>query len=65
MTNLATSSSLKPKIRSHVLALIAFNKSKNMDVSVEWLNLAEHSKPLCDNNATYNNSKVKKLKYKV
>ena len=62
MANLIISSSLNPKSRSRLLALIAFNKLKDMGVSVEWLDLADHSVPLCDGDSTYNNSKVKVLK---
>ena len=65
MANLIISSSLNPKSRSRLLALIAFNKLKDMGVSVEWLDLADHSVPLCDGDSTYNNSKVKELKEKV
>jgi FMN reductase len=48
-----------------LLALIAFNELKNMGVSVEWLDLADHSIPLCDGDATYKNTKVKELKDKI
>ena len=65
MANLIISSSLNPKSRSRLLALIAFNKLKDMGVYVEWLDLADHSVPLCDGDSTYNNSKVKELKEKV
>jgi FMN reductase len=65
MANLVISSSLNPKSRSRLLALIAFNKLKDMNVAVEWLDLADHSVPLCDGDSTYNHSKVKELKEKV
>ena len=65
MANLIISSSLNPKSRSRLLALIAFNKLKDMGVAVEWLDLADHSVPLCDGDSTYNNSGVKELKKKV
>ena len=65
MANLVISSSLNPKSRSRLLALIAFKTLKNMDVSVDWLDLADHSFPLCDGDSTYKNSKVKKLREKI
>jgi FMN reductase len=65
MANLIISSSLNPKSRSRLLALIAFNKLQDMGVAVEWLDLADHPIPLCDGDSTYNNSKVKELKEKV
>ena len=65
MNYLIISSSLNPKSRSRLLALIAFNELKNMGVSVEWLDLADHSIPLCDGDAIYNNTKVKELKNKI
>ena len=65
MANLVISSSLNPKSRSRLLALIAFKTLKNMDVSVDWLDLADHSIPLCDGDSTYNNSKVKELREKI
>ena len=65
MGNLVISSSLNPKSRSRLLALIAFKTLKNMDVSVDWLDLADHSIPLCDGDSTYKNSKVKELRRKV
>ena len=36
-----------------------------MDVSVDWLDLADHSIPLCDGDSTYKNSKVKELREKI
>jgi NAD(P)H-dependent FMN reductase len=36
-----------------------------MGVSPEWLDLADHTIPLCDGDATYNNTKVKELKDKI
>ena len=65
MTNLIISSSLNPKSRSRLLALIAFNKLKDTGVAVEWLDLADHPIPLCDGDSTYSNSKVQELKEKV
>ena len=65
MANLVISSSLNPKSRSRLLALIAFKKLKDMGVAVEWLDLADHTIPLCDGDSTYNHSKVKELKEKV
>ena len=65
MTNIVISSSLNPKSRSRLLALIAFNELKNMGVSVEWLDLAEHPIPLCDGGEAYNNSNVKELRDKI
>ena len=65
MNYLVISSSLNPKSRSRLLALIVFNELKNMGVSVEWLDLADYSIPLCDGDATYKNTKVKKLKDKI
>ena len=65
MSYLIISSSLNPKSRSRLLALIAFNELKNKGVSVEWLDLADHSIPLCDGDATYNNTKVKELNEKI
>jgi FMN reductase len=65
MPNIVISSSLNPKSRSRLLALIAFNELKNMGTSVEWLDLADYSIPLCDGDETYNNTKVKELKYKI
>ena len=65
MTYIVISSSLNPKSRSRLLALIAFNELKNMGVSVEWLDLVDHLIPLCDGYATYNNSKVKELRKKI
>jgi FMN reductase len=62
MSYLIISSSLNPKSRSRLLALIAFNELKNMGASVEWLDLADYSIPLCDGDATYNNTEVKGLK---
>jgi FMN reductase len=37
----------------------------NISVSVEWLDLADHSIPLCGGDETYNNTKVKELKDKI
>ena len=54
MNYLIISSSLNPKSRSRLLALIAFNELKNMGVSVEWLDLDDHSIPLCDGDAWSN-----------
>ena len=65
MANLIISSSLNPKSRSRLLALIAFKTLKSMAVSVDWLDLADHSIPLCDGNSTYENSKVKELREKI
>ena len=65
MANLVISSSLNPKSRSRLLALIAFKTLKNMDVSVDWLDLADHSIPLCDGDSTYKNPKVKELREKI
>ena len=65
MTNIVISSSLNPKSRSRLLALIAFNELKNMGVSVEWLDLADHPIPLCDGDEAYNNSNVKELRDKI
>ena len=65
MANLVISSSLNPKSRSRLLALIAFKTLKNMEVSVDWLDLADHSIPLCDGDSTYKNSKVKELREKI
>lgn len=36
-----------------------------MGVSAEWLDLADHTIPLCGGDATYNNTKVKELKDKI
>jgi NAD(P)H-dependent FMN reductase len=33
-----------------------------MSVSDEWLDLGNHSIPLCDSDAKHNNSKVKKIR---
>ena len=65
MTNIVISSSLNPKSRSRLLALIAFNELKYMGVSVEWLDLADHPIPLCDGDKAYNNSNVKELRDKI
>jgi len=65
MANLVISSSLNPKSRSRLLALIAFKTLKNLDVSVDWLDLADHSIPLCDGDSTHKNSKVKELREKI
>lgn len=65
MTNIVISSSLNPKSRSRLLALIAFNELKSMGVSVEWLDLADHPIPLCDGDEAYNNSNVKELRDKI
>ena len=65
MTNIVISSSLNPKSRSRLLALIAFNELKNMGVSVEWLDLADYPIPLCDGYEAYNNSNVKELRDKI
>ena len=65
MANLVISSSLNPKSRSRLLALIAFKTLKNMDVSVDWLDLADHSIPLRDGDSAYKNSKVKELREKI
>ena len=65
MTNIVISSSLNPKSRSRLLALIAFNQLKSMGVSVEWLDLVDHPIPLCDGDDAYNNSNVKELRDKI
>ena len=65
MASLVISSSLNPQSRSRLLALIAFKTLKNTDVSVDWLDLADHSIPLCDGDSTYKNSKVKELREKI
>jgi FMN reductase len=65
MNYLVISSSLNPKSRSRLLALIAFYELKNMGVSVEWLDLADHPIPLCDGDKAYNNSNVKELRDKI
>ena len=65
MTNIVISTSLNPKSRSRLLALIAFDELKNMGVSVEWLDLADHPIPLCDGDEAYNNSNVKELRDKI
>ena len=61
MAYLVISSSLNPQSRSRLLALIAFKTLEHMEASVDWLDLAEHSIPLCDGDSTYENSKVKEL----
>ena len=65
MAYLVISSSLNPQSRSRLLALIALNTLEHMETSVDWLDLAEHSIPLCDGDSTYKNSKVKELKEKI
>ena len=65
MASLVISSSLNPQSRSRLLALIAFKTLKNTDVSVDWLDLADHSIPLCDGDSTYKNSKIKELREKI
>jgi FMN reductase len=65
MNYLVISSSLNPKSRSRLLALIAFNELKILGVSVEWLDLADHPIPLCDGDKAYNNSNVKELRDKI
>ena len=65
MNYLIISSSLNPKSRSRLLALIAFNELKNLGVSVEWLDLADHPIPLCDGDEAYNDSNVKELRDKI
>ena len=65
MTNLVISSSLNPKSRSRLLALIAFKTLKNLGESVDWLDLADHSITFCDGDSTYKNSKVKELREKI
>ena len=65
MTHLVISSSLNPKSRSRLLALTALKTLEKMEVSVEWLNLADHLIPFCDGDATYENPKVKELRDKI
>ena len=65
MNYLVITSSLNPKSRSRLLALIAFNELKNMGVSVEWLDLADHPIPLCDGDEAYNNSNVTERRAKI
>ena len=61
MTFLVISSSLNPKSRSRLLAQVAFNSLEQMKAPVEWLDLAEHSIPLCDGDSVYEDPEVKKL----
>ena len=65
MTFLVISSSLNPKSRSRLLAQVAFKSLEQLKASVEWLDLAEHSIPLCDGDLAYKNSEVKKLGDKI
>ena len=65
MAYLVISSSLNPQSRSRLLALIAFKTLEYMEAPVDWLDLAEHSIPLCDGDSTYENSKVKELRDKI
>ena len=65
MTFLVLSSSLTPESRSRLLAQVAFKSLEQLKTSVEWLDLAEHSIPLCDGDLAYENSEVKKLKDKI
>ena len=65
MTHLVISSSLNPKSRSRLLALIAFKTLKDMKTSVEWMDLADHPVPFCDGDTTFENSNVKELRDKI
>ena len=65
MAYLVISSSLNSQSRSRLLAQIAFKALEQMEVSVEWIDLAKYSIPLCDGNSAYENSQVKELKGKI
>ena len=66
MTFLVISSSLNPKSHSRLLAQVAFNSLEQLKVpAVEWLDLTDHSMPLCDGDAAHENPEVKKLRDKV
>ena len=65
MAFLIISSSLNPESCSRLLAQVAFKSLRELKTPVEWLDLAEHSIPLCDGDSLYENSKVKKLVNKV
>ena len=65
MAFLIISSSLNPKSCSRLLAQVAFKSLRELKTPVEWLDLAEHSIPLCDGDSVYENPKVKKLATKV
>ena len=65
MTYLVISSSLNPQSRSRILARIAFKALEKMGKSIEWIDLAEYSIPLCDGNSAYENTNVKKLTDKI
>ena len=65
MTNLVISSSLNPKSRSRLLALIALKILKDINEPADWLDLADYSIPFCDGDSSHKNPEVKKLKDKI
>jgi NAD(P)H-dependent FMN reductase len=64
MTTLVISSSLNPKSRSRLLALIAFKILKDENDTVDWLDLADYSIPFCDGDSSHKIPEVKNLKKK-
>jgi len=65
MAYLVISSSLNSQSRSRFLAQTAFKALEQMEVPVEWIDLADYSIPLCDGNSAYENSQVKELRDKI
>ncbi len=68
---LVISSSLHPASRSRLMARLAFERlqqiaeSAGLEHSVAWLDLAEHSLPLCDGQAAYRDPTVAVLAERI
>ena len=62
MAYMVISSSLNPDSKSRLLARAAFHTLQNMGASVQWLDLAERSLPLCDGDLVYEKTEVIELK---
>ena len=65
MTNLVISSSLNPKSRSRLLALIALKILKDINDPSDWLDLADYSIPFCDGDSSHKNPEVKNLRENI
>ena len=62
MAYMVISSSLNPDSKSRLLARAVFHTLQNMGASVQWLDLAERSLPLCDGDLVYEKTEVIELK---
>ena len=65
MTNLVISSSLNPKSRSRLLALIALKILKDINATADWLDLVDYSIPFCDGDSSHKNPEVKNLRENI